>query len=173
MNKVINEIKEKINLEKKVVFVSGNFNIIHPGHLRLLKFASKLGDFLVVGVYNKNSGGAIIKENLRLEGIESISFVDFAFVLDCGPEKLILELKPNIVVKGVEYANRVNPEKSVVDSYGGKLIFSSAKTTFSSLDLLKNDVINIFNNFIEYPNEFLVRHKISSSKLKSKIYIMM
>ena len=170
MNKVVNEIKEKYKLEKKIVFVSGNFNIIHPGHLRLLRFASKLGDLLVVGVCNKTSVGALIKENLRLEGIQSIGFVDFAFVFDCELEKLILELKPNIIVKGAEYKNRVNPEKSVLDSYGGELIFSSAKTTFSSLDLLKNEAQNIFNNYIEYPKEFLLRHKIISSKLISKIH---
>ena len=36
---------------KRVVFVSGSFNIVHPGHLRLLNFAADCGDLLVVGVY--------------------------------------------------------------------------------------------------------------------------
>jgi len=41
---------EKQSLNKRIIFVSGNFNIIHPGHLRLLRFAKECGDYLVVGV---------------------------------------------------------------------------------------------------------------------------
>ena len=35
---------------KKIVFVSGHFNVLHPGHLRFLKFAKECGDYLIVGV---------------------------------------------------------------------------------------------------------------------------
>ena len=67
----------------KTVFVSGNFNVIHPGHQRLLKFASGLGDKLIVGILPDKyiEGTSFISEKLRLEGIQSISFVDEAFIM--------------------------------------------------------------------------------------------
>ena len=45
---------------KRIVFVSGNFNIIHPGHLRLLRFAKECGDYLVVGIINGQIGREIV-----------------------------------------------------------------------------------------------------------------
>ena len=55
---------------KRVVFVSGVFNILHPGHFRLLRFAKENGDFLVVGVIaDKKSNDAIISETQRFQAI--------------------------------------------------------------------------------------------------------
>ena len=52
----------------KTVFISGNFNILHPGHQRLIKFASDLGDKLIVGVNSDFIAGdqAFISEEYRL-----------------------------------------------------------------------------------------------------------
>ncbi|WP_457488826.1 adenylyltransferase/cytidyltransferase family protein, partial [Tardiphaga sp. P5_C10] len=49
------DILRSIAKGKRISFVSGNFNVVHPGHLRLFKFAQELGDVLVVGV---NADGA-------------------------------------------------------------------------------------------------------------------
>ena len=46
----LKEIRAKAGKEKRLVFVSGTFNIVHPGHLRLLRFAAECGDYLIVGV---------------------------------------------------------------------------------------------------------------------------
>ena len=67
-NAELNEIR-KHNRNRKVVFVSGNFNILHPGHLRLLRFAKECGDYLVVGVLDNNTPGSFIDEKLRLESV--------------------------------------------------------------------------------------------------------
>ena len=63
---------------KKKVFVSGHFNIIHPGHLRLLRFAKDCGDYLIVGVESDLIAGrdAYVSETLRLDGVNSNSWVD-------------------------------------------------------------------------------------------------
>ena len=53
---------------KRIVFVSGNFNIVHPGHLRLLKFAAEAGDFLVVGVSDDSTPGVTVPAEMRVEG---------------------------------------------------------------------------------------------------------
>ena len=46
----LKEIRAQAGKEKRLVFVSGTFNIVHPGHLRLLRFAAECGDYLIVGV---------------------------------------------------------------------------------------------------------------------------
>ena len=62
---------------KRTVLVTGNFNILHPGHLRLLRFARECGDRLVVGVHSDRLAGnaAHIPEAMRLDGVRSNSFV--------------------------------------------------------------------------------------------------
>ena len=64
--------------DKKSVFVSGNFNILHPGHLRLIRFARELGDRLTVGVMSDRMAGdaAHLPQEMRLDGISFISDVD-------------------------------------------------------------------------------------------------
>lgn len=150
----------------KVVFVSGNFNIVHPGHLRLLKFARDCGDVLVVGVCADGlKEGAILKEQERLEGVSSNSCVDYAFVLYCQPEEFIAQLKPAVVVKGKEHENSNNSEKDIVESYGGKLLFSSGDVTYSSLELLEKEYRSINYSSIQNATEYFNRHHFSISRL--------
>jgi rfaE bifunctional protein kinase chain/domain len=170
LQNIVIEIKKLIKPGSRVTFVSGNFNIVHPGHLRLLRFAAECGDFLIIGVNSKENNGAILKEEFRLEGIKSISFVDYAFILNHNPGELINILRPDIVVKGKEFENRYNLEQTIVESYGGKLIFSSGDVTFSSLDLLRSEFTELNHNTIIHPFDFLKRHKIKSNELKDTIY---
>ena len=55
-------IRRQTRGKGKIVFVSGFFNIVHPGHLRLLRFAAECGDYLVVGVYNDLAGNSLLDE---------------------------------------------------------------------------------------------------------------
>jgi cytidyltransferase-like protein len=45
-------IKEKKSLKKRVVYVAGSFDLLTPGIIRLLKRASELGDFVLIGLYS-------------------------------------------------------------------------------------------------------------------------
>src|SRR5258707_519902 len=96
---------------KRVVFVSGTFNIRHPGHLRLLRFAAECGDYLAVGVLgDRLSSNAQIGQAMRLDGVSAISWVNEAFLLHDAPEDFIAELCPEVVVKGREHEAADNPE---------------------------------------------------------------
>ena len=154
---------------KRIVFVSGNFNTVHPGHLRLLRFAAECGDFLVVGVADNNSVGALVSEELRLNGIQAISFVDYAFLMRAPPELLIQQLKPQVVVKGKEHEAHLNPELKVVESYGGKLLFSSGETRFSSVDLLKREMLESNLSSIIRPTDFPKRHGFTMADLRTTV----
>ncbi|RFB71081.1 MULTISPECIES: PfkB family carbohydrate kinase [unclassified Herbaspirillum] len=163
----IAEIKARAGAAARIVFVAGNFNTVHPGHLRLLKFASDCGDFLVVGVAGDHVPGALLPAKLRFDGITAIGFVDYAFVMNAAPEDIIRVLQPTIVVKGDEYEAKNNPEQAAVDEYGGKLMFSSGEMRFSSFDLLKRDILEPNLSSIIRPQDYLERHGFSMRDLRA------
>ena len=153
--------------EPQVVFVSGNFNILHPGHLRLLRFAAECGDYLVVGVNDDQHAhvSAVIPERLRLDGLLAVSFVNHAFILRENPEEFIRALKPAIVVKGKEHEAQTNPELEAVQAHGGKLIFGSGDITFSSVDLLQQEFQKPQISTIQTPKDYPERHGFKKADL--------
>ncbi|MGH8643013.1 MAG: PfkB family carbohydrate kinase [Gammaproteobacteria bacterium] len=154
---------------KRIVFVSGNFNVVHPGHLRLLQFAKDCGDFLVVGVNDDSYPGAKLAGAMRLEGMRAISLVGYAFILREPPEAFIAKLKPSVVVKGKEFETQDNPEQSVLDLYGGKLLFGSGEVRFSSLDLLRREYFEADFSSIRKPTGFAERHGFDVHDLKNHL----
>ncbi|MFH2060679.1 MAG: PfkB family carbohydrate kinase [Pseudomonadota bacterium] len=157
-NEII-KIRKEVSDGMRIVFVAGFFNIVHPGHLRLLRFAAECGDFLVVGVLGDRIGKSLLEENMRLEGISAISLVDHAFVLKDKPEDFIKEMKPSVVVKGREHENRYNPESEVVESYGGKVLFGSGDVSYSLAELLQGESQRLVSSSFEKNDVFMKRHQ--------------
>src|SRR5262245_65503620 len=62
-------------LGKRISFVSGNFNVVHPGHLRLLRFAREIADLLVVGVNPVDNPGYVVPASQRLDWTTSLLLV--------------------------------------------------------------------------------------------------
>src|SRR5713101_3745385 len=143
---------------KTVAFVSGNFNVVHPGHLRLLRFAAEQADVLVVGVNSDKVTGVTLPQEMRVENVRSISMVDHVVGLDSPADTFVAALKPNVVVKGKEFEKRSNSEQAAVDSYGGRLVFSSGELRFASLSLLERDYSNADMSAIKKPLDFPDRH---------------
>ena len=150
-------------MSQRVVFVSGNFNVLHPGHLRLLRFAKEYGDRLVVAVESDRIAGiaAHVPEQLRLEGVQSNSWVDEAFIMDEPVTGLLARLRPDIVVKGKEHESRFNPEATVLEQYGGRLLFSSGET----VDLIRKEFYEFDPRSISLPHEYLARHGVEPARL--------
>ena len=151
------------------VFVSGYFNILHPGHLRLFRSAKKYGDRLIVAVESDRLAGAAahLPEGLRLDGVKSHGLVDEAFIVDEPIAEAILRLRPDIVVKGKEHEVRHNLELAAVEQYGGQLVFSSGETLFSSLDLIRREFQTFDPHSINLPYDYLSRHAIVETRLVS------
>lgn len=158
-------------MDKNKVLVFGNFNIVHPGHLRLLRFAKSLNGLLYVGVSSDEIAGneGHVPEKLRLETLKTNNWVDKAFIYKDPIIQVIKKLKPHIVVKGKEYENQHNEEADVIASYGGKLVFGSGDVSFSSLDLLKKEMSSSGNLSILEPIKFNKRHNIDKEKVSSII----
>jgi rfaE bifunctional protein kinase chain/domain len=152
---------------KKIVLVSGNFNVIHPGHIRLLKFARECGNKLIVAVNSDRiaENKSMVPEDLRLDGVRSNSLVDESFIWDDSIANLIDKIKPDIVVKGKEHEDKINVEEESLRKHGGKLIFSSGESIFSSAELLRSEFLSRESIAINFPKEYISRHSIDSNSL--------
>lgn len=158
MNELI-DIKNKI-IGKKSAFISGNFNILHPGHLRQMKFAKDNAEVLVIGINGNHVDGVLLDTSHRLEAVLSTVYVDYAFIINDKIEKTLMSLRPAIVVKGREFEGKHNIEQNIVNNYGGKLLFSSGEARFSSLDLLRHENDDLVSNTISHDYDYISRNKL-------------
>ena len=120
-------------MKNKISFVSGHFNVVHPGHLRLFRFAKECSDYLVVGVESDDVAGdaAHLPQEIRIEGLQSNIWVDDVVLITKSVSQTIYDLRPDIVIKGKEFETQLNIEEEIIKKYGGKLVFSSGETLFS------------------------------------------
>lgn len=113
----------------KVVFTNGCFDLIHRGHLHLLRAAKKLGDLLIVALNSdssvkaiKGSGRPILPQADRAELIAALEMVDYVILFgESDPYHLIQELKPDVLVKGGDWPKGTIVGADVVEGAGGKV----------------------------------------------------
>ena len=137
---IINKLKAK---GKKIVFGNGCFDILHVGHIRYLKGARDLGDFLIIAVNSdssaraiKGSDGLIMPEDERLEILAAIEHIDYVTIFaEPTVENLLLKLKPHIHAKGTDYTKETVPERNTVASYGGQIAIVGDEKNHSSTEI--------------------------------------
>lgn len=169
LSEAIDGIRELSGSGAEICFVSGNFNVLHPGHMRLLNFAAELADFLLVGVNRDDTPGVTVPGEERLANVRGLSIVNYAVLLDESPASFIAALKPEIVVKGKEHEGTNNPEQAVVDSYGGRLVFGSGEMVFSSFSLLDAEFSRSDRSIVKMPSDYPQRHGFSVPELPGMI----
>ena len=160
-------IRKAYGEETRIIFVSGTFNVLHPGHVRLLRFANELGDCLVVGLNSDCALGVQAASADRLEGVASNRFVTEAFVMDEHIEDVLRSLRPAIVVKGREHENLPNVEENILKEIGGKLLFSSGEMLRSSFLGIEDEIDPRQTPFL--PNAYMTRHNITTQSLLESI----
>jgi rfaE bifunctional protein nucleotidyltransferase chain/domain len=151
MNK-ISDIKTLISVlgklqktGKKIVFTNGCFDIIHAGHADYLQKARELGDCLVIGLNSDNSiqrikgeKRPVVKEEYRLKLISSLECVDFVTVFDDDtPEELIRAIRPDILVKGADWAGKEVAGAKFVKEKGGRVEFIKLLPNISTTDIIE------------------------------------
>jgi len=120
----------RISLKKKkkrVVFTNGCFDLMHMGHLTYLRKAKACGDVLIVGVnrdcsvrHIKGRKRPLIPEKERAALLAELLCVDYVvFFSEDTPLRLIRTLKPDVLVKGSDWALKDIVGKGVLDTYGG------------------------------------------------------
>ena len=88
-------------MKYKKVIITGKFNIIHPGHIRILEFAKSISEKLIVGVLSDKlaKDDSFIKDKTRLLNIKSIKLIDEAQIIKNSIEQFIQTMKPDAVIK--------------------------------------------------------------------------
>jgi len=131
---------------KVIVQCHGCFVIVHPGHIRYLKFAKRQGDVLVVSLTGDSSIGKgvmrpYIPQELRAESLAALEFVDYVYI-DPNPTagEILEHVKPDLYVKGREYQFSASPgflaEREIVERNGGRVLFSSGDVVLRSTQLI-------------------------------------
>lgn len=115
----------------RIVFTNGCFDLLHPGHIYLLRKARRLGDKLIVGVdsdqsvrsLNKKPRRPIQNQEARTEVLKAIRWVDEVRLFNSGELlSLIKEIRPDIIVKGGDWTEETVMGGDFVRSYGGKVV---------------------------------------------------
>ena len=134
-------LKKARRAGRKIVFTNGCFDILHVGHVRYLGAARSEGDLLVVGLNSDSSVRSIkgerrplVNQDQRAEVLASLACVDYVVVFDePDPLRLIRAVKPDILVKGADWAEENIVGAEFVKSTGGKILrielVSDASTT--------------------------------------------
>ena len=102
------------NKKETIIFTNGCFDILHPGHVYILEQAKAKGDILIVGLNSdssiksfKSSDRPICNQDDRAYVLASLTCVDYIIIFDDDtPEKLIVDISPDILVKGKDYEGK-------------------------------------------------------------------
>jgi D-beta-D-heptose 7-phosphate kinase/D-beta-D-heptose 1-phosphate adenosyltransferase len=125
---------------QRIVFTNGVFDLLHPGHVRYLQSARRLGDALIVGVNsdrsvraNKGPARPIIPEAERAEIVAALDCVDGVVVFDEEtPRTLIAALRPDVLVKGADWAEDAIVGRDIVEASGGRVVRASIEPGYST-----------------------------------------
>ncbi len=129
----------------KVVFTNGCFDVIHRGHVELLEFARSLGDVLIVGLNTDDSVRRLKGPDRPVNTLRdraavllAIRWVDFVVPFsEDTPERLIRELRPDVLVKGGDYRLEEIVGADFVLSYGGEVKVFPYREGYSTTSILK------------------------------------
>ncbi|MBI4994778.1 adenylyltransferase/cytidyltransferase family protein [Candidatus Peregrinibacteria bacterium] len=132
-------MKKNKHKPKKIVAVSGGFDPIHIGHVRLIQEAKKLGDELVVILNNdhwlrKKKQNVFMSQKERKEILEGLRAVD-RVILTSHPKnpkdmsvcRELIKIKPHVFANGGDRTHKNIPEVAVCKKLGCKMIFSIGK----------------------------------------------
>ncbi len=118
--------------KKTIVFTNGCFDVIHRGHIEYLEFCKSQGDVVVVGL-NSDSSVKIIKGTARPINnqydraivLAALEMVDYITLFDePDPLNLIKKVKPDVLVKGEDWAEKGVVGREFVESLGGKVVLA-------------------------------------------------
>lgn len=113
-----------------VVFTNGCFDLVHAGHVKLLEWAKRQGDVLIVALNSdrsvrmlKGSGRPILKQHDRALLLAAFACVDYVTIFnDATPQRLMSRLQPDVLVKGADWGSNHLVGREIVERRGGRVI---------------------------------------------------
>lgn len=154
MKKIIEKNALKKKLEKlrkegkKIAFTNGCFDILHVGHVRYLREAKKTADILVLALNSDSSVRAIkgdkrplVCEDERAEILAALEFIDFVTIFEeMTPLELIIDLKPDVLIKGGDWPEEKVVGRKEIKKWGGKVVIIpeiAGKSTTNIVEKIK------------------------------------
>ena len=131
-------------LGRKVVFTNGCYDILHPGHIRLLESARSLGNILILALNTdasvqrlKGPTRPLIPENERAELAAALQAVDaVTFFDEDTPRELIALVLPDILIKGADWAHFIAGREEV-EAAGGQVLALPLEPGYSTTGILE------------------------------------
>jgi rfaE bifunctional protein nucleotidyltransferase chain/domain len=129
---------------KKVVFTNGCYDILHPGHIRLLEAARSLGDVLILALNTDSSvqrlkgpTRPLICEDQRAELAAALAAVDaVTFFHEDTPRELIAAVLPDVLIKGADWAHFIAGREEV-EAAGGQVLALPLEPGYSTTGILE------------------------------------
>jgi len=132
---------------KVVVFTNGCYDVLHPGHIRLLESARSLGDILILALNTdasvqrlKGPTRPLISQDQRaelalaLEAVDAVTFFD-----EDTPRELIAAVLPDVLVKGADWSHFIAGREEV-EAAGGKVMALPLEPGYSTTGILEEIV---------------------------------
>ena len=131
--------------ELRIGFTNGCFDILHPGHVKVLTAARGACDRLVVGLNSdasvrrlKGEGRPVQDERARAEVLAALEAVDLVVLFEEDtPIKLIAQVRPSVLMKGGDYAREQVIGREIVEANGGEVVLVDILAGFSTTSLVK------------------------------------
>ena len=151
VDSLVRELAEHRRQKETIVFTNGCFDVVHRGHVEFLKFCKCSGDIVVVGLNSDSSVKAIKGPDRPINNqydraavLAALETVDYITVFDePDPLNLIKKVKPDILVKGQDWAQKGIIGQEFVESYDGKVVLAplvegkSSSATIEKMKLLE------------------------------------
>jgi D-beta-D-heptose 7-phosphate kinase/D-beta-D-heptose 1-phosphate adenosyltransferase len=148
---LLSEIARHRRQKKTIVFTNGCFDVLHIGHVEYLQFCRQQGDIVVVGLNSdssvkmiKGSDRPINNQHDRAAILAALEMVDYIAVFtEPDPMNLIKKVRPEVLVKGEDWAVKGVVGREFVESYGGKVALAplvkskSSSATIEEMRLLE------------------------------------
>ncbi|MGH8639034.1 MAG: D-glycero-beta-D-manno-heptose 1-phosphate adenylyltransferase [Burkholderiales bacterium] len=128
-----------------VVFTNGVFDLLHPGHVRYLREARRLGDALIVGVNadvsvrrNKGPNRPLTPDVERAELLSALDCVDAVVIFEEDtPDAIIKAVQPDVLVKGADWPADQIVGRDTVEARGGRVVLMNVEPGHSTTALVQ------------------------------------
>jgi rfaE bifunctional protein nucleotidyltransferase chain/domain len=132
----------------RIVFTNGCFDLLHAGHVRYLEEAAGQGDYLLVGLNSdrsvrriKGPARPLISEKQRAEVLAALACVSGVVLFsEPDPYRLLELVRPDVLVKGADWAEGQIIGADLVRSYGGRIYRVDLVPKISTSEIIRRIV---------------------------------
>jgi D-glycero-beta-D-manno-heptose 1-phosphate adenylyltransferase len=142
---LLSRVAEAKAARRRILFTNGCYDLLHPGHIRLLEQARELGDILILALNsdrsvrgNKGAGRPIVNEDERAEVAAALAAVDYVVVFDePTPREIISRVLPDVLVKGGDWGANEIIGREEVEAAGGRVVSIRFEPGYSTSSIIE------------------------------------